>query len=79
MIQRITADTRKIALSSFRTVYKTEGFITQTRKVIAIDAFISRVAESIFRENISLDGSCFTAQSEDGLYTLFFCRKGGDI
>lgn len=72
MIQKVTADTKKIALSSIRMVYKTEGFISLTRKIIAIDAFISRLAESIFREDITLSSNCFTAQTEDGLYTLFF-------
>ncbi|MDE5910949.1 MAG: AAA family ATPase, partial [Clostridia bacterium] len=78
MIQQITADTRKIALSSIRSVYKTEGFITLTRRIIAIDAFISRIAEGIFRENVALADGCFTAQTDDGLYTLFFRKKGGD-
>ncbi|MBD5099765.1 MAG: AAA family ATPase [Clostridiales bacterium] len=78
MIQKITADTKKIALSSSRTFYKTEGFVTLTRKIIAIDAFISRVAESIFRENVILPDGCCIAQTEDGLYTLFLRRKGGD-
>ena len=76
---KITADTKKIAISSSRRVYKTEGFITLTRRIIAIDAFISRVAEGIFRDNIPLSEACFSAQTDDGLYTLFFCRKGGDI
>ncbi|MDE7297157.1 MAG: AAA family ATPase [Clostridia bacterium] len=75
MIQKITADTKKIALSSSRKVYKTEGFISLTRRIVAIDAFISRVAESIFRENIALPDGCCTAQTEDKLYTLFFRRK----
>ena len=78
MIQQITADIRKIALSSTRSVYKTEGFITLTRKMIAIDAFISRIAEGIFRENLALADGCFTAQTDDGLYTLFFRKNGGD-
>lgn len=78
MIQHVTADTKKIALSSLRSVYKTEGFISLTRKIIAIDAFISRVAESIFREKISFDKGCFTAQTQDGRYTLFFRQKDGD-
>lgn len=78
MIRKITADTKIIALSSSRNVYKTEGFITQTRKVVAIDAFISRVAEGVFGENIELPDGCCTAQTEDGLYTLFFSRKWGD-
>ncbi len=78
MIQRITADTKKIALSSSRTVYKTEGFITLTRRIIAIDAFISRVAESIFSSNVTLPNGCCIAQTEDGLYTLFLLCKGAD-
>ncbi len=77
MIEKITADTKKIALSSTRTVYKTESFITLTRRIIAVDTFISRVAESIFGGNIPLPDGCFTAQTEDGLYTLFLTRKGG--
>lgn len=76
MIQKITADTKRIALSSSRRVYKTEGFITLTRRIVSIDAFISRVAESIFSADITLPDSCFTAQTEDGLYTLFLRRKG---
>lgn len=78
MIQKITADTKKIALSSIRKVYKTEGFITQTRRIIAIDAFISRIAESIFGKNIALQDSCYVAQTEDGRYSFFFCRKGDE-
>ncbi|MDE6585242.1 MAG: AAA family ATPase [Clostridia bacterium] len=78
MTYSIKADTKKIALSSSRKVYKTEGFILLTRRILAVDAFISRVAESIFGENITLpDGGC-TAQTDDGLYTLFFCRRAGD-
>lgn len=78
MIQKITADTKRIALSSTRKVYKTEGFISLTRKVLGIDAFISRVAEGIFGGNTALP-ECCAAQTEDGLYTLFLCRKGGDL
>ena len=86
MIQKIIADTKRIALSSSCSVYKTEGFITLTRRIIAIDAFISRVAESIFSSNISLPNGCCIAQTEDGLYTLYLlCNNsdkrlnGGDI
>ncbi len=76
---KITADTKKIALSSSRMVYKTEGFITLTRKIIAVDEFISRVAEGIFRDNVPLHDGCSAAETEDGLYTLLICRKGGDL
>ncbi len=78
MIRKITADTKKIALSSNLRVYKTEGFITLTRRIIAIDAFISRIAESIFGEKAALPDGCLSAQTEDGLYTLFFRRKFKD-
>ncbi len=78
MIQEITLDTKKIVLSSNRRVYKTEDFVTQTRKILSIDAFISRIAESVFCANVDLsDGSCI-AQTDDGVYTLFFCRKNSD-
>ena len=71
---KFTVDTRKIFLSSENKVYKTEGFIAPTRKILAIDAFISRVAEGIFRANVSMPDECCAVQTEDGLYTLFVCR-----
>lgn len=74
---KFTAETTKIALSSSRRVYKTEGFITLTRRIVAIDAFISRVAEGIFAAKVALPEGSFIAQTEDGLYTLFLRRKGG--
>ncbi|MDE6666989.1 MAG: AAA family ATPase [Clostridia bacterium] len=75
MIQKFTVDTNRIALSSNLTVYKTEGFITKTRRIISIDAFISRVAESVFSEVGGLSTGCFSAQTEDGLYTLYvYCK-----
>ncbi len=79
MIRKITADTKKIALSSNRTVYKTEGFITPTRRIIAIDAFLSRVAEGIFGSRADVPDGCYTATTEDGRYTLFIRAKGGDL
>ncbi|MDE6302479.1 MAG: hypothetical protein K2M36_02695, partial [Clostridia bacterium] len=78
MIQKIEADTKRIALSSSRRVYKTEDFITLTRKIQAIDAFISRVSEGIFGADITLKDGSYIAQTEDGLYTLFLCRKSCD-
>ena len=73
---KITVDTKKTVLSSYRTVYKTEGFISATRKILHIDAFISRVAEGIFKEDITLPDGCVSVQTEDGLYTLFLKSKG---
>ena len=75
MTIKFTPDTQKIVLSSESRIYKTEGFISLTRKIVAIDAFISRVAEGVFSANIPIDG-CRTVKTEDGLYTLFLCRKG---
>ena len=77
MTAKFTSHTKIIALSSENTVYKTESFITLTRKIAAIDAFISRVAEGIFREKTALRGGCYTVQTEDGLYTLYLCKKSG--
>ena len=76
---KINLNAQKIALSSTRRVYKTEGFIKPTRRIVAIDAFISRVAEAIFKADVFLAEGCYTAQTEDGQYTLFLKSKGGDI
>ncbi len=78
MIPKITVDTKKIALSSSRRIYKTEDFIALTRKIVGVDAFISRVAEAIFGESAELPAGCYTGQTEDGRYTFFFCRRSGD-
>lgn len=82
MIKSIIVDTKRIALSSSRCVYKTEGFISGTRRIVSIDALVSRVAESIFANGLSLSNECYSATSEDGQYALLFCRKdasGDDI
>ena len=76
---KITVDTKKIVLSSDYKVFKTEGFITLTRKILSIDAFVSRVAEGIFKGGVSLYGKCYSAKTEDGLYTLFLKGRGNDI
>lgn len=72
MTERITVNTHKLALSSLRRYYKTEEFISSTRKIVAIDAFVSRVAEGIFGADGKLDGGCYVAQTANGLYALFF-------
>lgn len=71
---RLTSDTKKIALSSETSVYKTEGFISATRKIAMIDAFISRVAESVIR--VGVNPGCYEVKTEDGLYTLYLCKRG---
>ena len=77
--QQLTLNTDKMLLSGSRRVYKTEGFITMTRKTMAIDAFISRVAESIFYADFSApEGNCIAAETEDKVYTLFFRQIQGD-
>ena len=72
---KFTLDTQKIVLSSEHRVFKTESFIAATRKIAAIDAFISRVAEGIFRAGI-IPPEAFSVQTEDGAYTLFGCALG---
>ena len=74
---KLTAHTNRIVLSSSLRVYKTEGFISLTRKILGIDAFVSRVAESIFGAS-ELVAGCYSAQTEDGAYTLFFRYGDGD-
>ena len=73
---KFVADNTKIALSSERTAFKTESFIAETRKILGIDAFVSRVAEGMFEANITLPDGCFSVQTEDGAYTLFVCGGG---
>ena len=75
MTVKFTLNTQKIALSSEYMIYKTESFIALTRKIVAIDAFISRVAEGILRADIPIQDGCCTARTEDGLYTLFLYIK----
>lgn len=69
---QITIDTSKIILSAVRKVFKTEGFISLTKKIAAIDTFVSRTAESIFASGLALDGGCYFAETEDRAYTLYF-------
>lgn len=77
--QQLTLNTDKMLLSGNRRVYKTEGFVALTRKTMSIDAFISRVAESIFYADFSAaDGNCIAAETEDKLYTLFFRQIPND-
>ena len=77
--QTITLNTDKMLLSGSRRVYKTEGFVALTRKTVAIDAFVSRVAESIFYADFSApDGTCIAVETEDKQYTLFFRQITGD-
>ncbi len=68
-------NTKKIALSSVNVVYKTEGFVASTRKILAVDDFISRVAEGVLSARMDLPEGCYSAQTEDGRYTVYFCRK----
>ena len=79
MTVQFPVDTQKIALSSEHAVYKTESFITATRRIASIDAFLSRVAEGIFRAKLVLPEGCCSVQTEDGDYTLFVRKEGGDL
>ncbi len=75
MTATFTADAGKIALSSQRTAYKTEAFISMTRRILGVDAFISRVAEGIFKSGLTFKDECCSVQTEDGRYTVFVCGK----
>ena len=77
--QQLTLNTEKMLLSGSRRVYKTESFVAQTRKVMAIDAFVSRVAESVFYAEFSApDGNFIAAETDDKQYTLFFRQNPND-
>ena len=77
--QQLTLNTDKMLLSGYRRVYKTEGFVTLTRKTMGIDAFISRVAESIFYAGFSApEGNCIAVETENKAYTLFFRQIPSD-
>ena len=66
-------------LSGSRRVYKTEAFINLTRKTVAIDTFVSRVAESIFYAEFSApEGNCMAVETEDARFTLFFRQNPSD-
>ena len=71
--QQLTLNSDKMLLSGYRRVYKTEGFVALTRKTVSIDAFVSRVAESIFYADFSApEGQSIAVETEDKSYTLFF-------
>lgn len=67
---KVTLNTRVILLSSAHRAYKTEGFISLTKKITAADAFISRTAESLY--GLNLPRGSYTAATDDGQYTLYF-------
>lgn len=72
---KITLNTQKIILSGSRRAYKTEGLSYAARKIAAVDAFISRTAEGIFYAGFTpKHDECYCAATEDGKFTLFFCR-----
>lgn len=72
---KIILNTQKIILSGSRRAYKTEGLGFAARKIAFIDAFISRTAEGIFYSGFLPErGKRYIAATEDGKYTLFFCR-----
>ncbi len=77
MTEKFIAHTDRIALSSKRTAFKTESFIAATRKILGVDAFLSRVAEGIFESGLYLREDGYSIQTQDGLYTLFACGGGG--
>ena len=79
MTENIVLDTLKVALSSVNTVFKTESFISKTRKIASVDAFISRVAESVFKSKISLPHGYYAVSTSDGVFSLRFRRTGDDI
>jgi hypothetical protein len=76
----IKVDTKKTYLSSESQLYKTENFIKQTKYIVDVDFFISKIAENIVKNADMLlkdCGSddklgCFLAQTSDKLFSLMF-------
>ena len=77
--QQLTLNTDKMLLCGNRRVYKTENFVLLTRKIVAIDTFISRVAESIFYADFSApEGNSIAVETENKDFTLFFRQNPSD-
>ena len=69
----------KTYLSSRRSVYKTEGFLRQTRKFLSVDKLLIKVAESIYSNYPNFTSqSSVMVETEGKEYTLFF-RFGAAI
>lgn len=75
MITTVTLDARKKYLSSTRKAYKTESFVRLTRKTVASDAFITKIAEAAFVNGITVKpGRSIMAETTDKSYTAFFVQ-----
>lgn len=72
----------KQLLSSEIKIYKTESFFYQTKKIIGIDNFILKIAESIQnivkKLNNNLNGNCFLVKTVDSKFSFLF-RLGFQI
>lgn len=67
---KVTLNTRVVLLSSAHRAYKTEGFISLTKKIAAADTFVLRAAESLY--GLNLPKGSYAAATDDGRYTLYF-------
>ena len=70
----VTLNTRVVLLSSAHRAYKTEGFISLTKKIAAADTFVLRAAESLY--GLTLPKGSYAASTADGRFTLYFYTGG---
>lgn len=76
-MEEILTTNRRVYLTSYRSVYKTEGFFLQTRKILQSDAFLEKVSEAIFAAGIGrFTDRSVLCETVDKSYSLFF-RFGG--
>lgn len=76
-MKRLTTK-REICLTSARSVYVTEGFVRQTKKLSSVDPFVEKIAEAIF---VSMPEDyterSVLVETEDKSFSLFFRYGGG--
>lgn len=73
----IEVNTNKTMLSSRTSVYKTESFFYQTKKIVSIDTFILKIAETIQTQIdelflISKQHSCFEIRTKNNEFAFLF-------
>lgn len=62
----------RLVLSSERSVYKTEGFLRKTRKILSVDKLLLKITDAIYLSSLSFDDETYIAETDDKAYTLFF-------
>ena len=82
----LKVDTQRIVLCSDSVVNKTENFVAQTKYILNIDTFVSKIAESIFQNFARIEKSaktfdetdCFKVETNDKAFS-FLLKFGFQI